>query len=219
MIERKKHPFFIATGCLLLFILISVLSSFNQLVNFDQTIISALTDGISPLFLAIMTGITKFGSGEVMLILTVAIGFLLFIRKMWGYAIFLFTLMFGGIALNFILKILFQRERPGEMSVIEVFGYSLEIASYSFPSGHTMRSVIFFSFLSYFCIRIIRNSFAKASVTILFISMIILVALSRIITGAHFPSDILAAGTISIAWFYFCLLVLRILFKDKLSIT
>ncbi|MCL7746628.1 phosphatase PAP2 family protein [Halalkalibacter alkaliphilus] len=219
MADSNKHQFFIATGCLILFIFISILSYRDQLVFFDQTIISWVTEGASPLLISFMEGITKIGSGEVILVTSFAIGFYLLVRKMWGYALFLFTVTFGGIALNFLLKILFQRERPGEMSVIEVFGYSLEIASYSFPSGHTMRSFIFFSFLIYICVHIIRGSFAKVSFTLLFISMIVLVSLSRVIVGAHFPSDILAAGTISIAWFYFCLLFLRFLLKGRISYT
>ncbi|WP_161784648.1 hypothetical protein [Halalkalibacter okhensis] len=41
--------------------------------------------------------------------------------------------------MNFGLKLLYQRERPGVEREIEVFGNSLDLISYSFPSGHTMR--------------------------------------------------------------------------------
>jgi len=45
--------------------------------------------------------------------------------------------------------------------------------------------------------------------------IIVTVALSRIIVGAHFPSDILAAVTISITWFYFTLMTLATVVKKK----
>ncbi|GAE24399.1 phosphoesterase [Halalkalibacter wakoensis JCM 9140] len=205
----------IATGCLILFVLISIFSIQNQLVLIDQMIISFLVERSSTFLVTVMEAITKIGSGETILLLTFIIGGFLLVKKMWGVAILLFTLSFGGIALNFFLKILFQRERPGEMSVIEVFGYSLEIASYSFPSGHTMRSVILFSFLIFLCYRLVRHSLSKMMVLVLFMILIVAVALSRIIVGAHFPSDIFAAITISITWFYFCLFLLRYIFRNQ----
>lgn len=117
----------------------------------------------------------------------------------------MYVLTGGGILLNFTLKVAFQRERPGELKSIEVFGHTLEIASYSFPSGHTMRTVLLFSFLIFICYKYLSEKFTKAAVISALIALIGLVALSRIITGAHFPSDILAAITISISWFYLCL--------------
>lgn len=123
----------------------------------------------------------------------------------------MFSLTFGGIILNFLLKILFQRERPGEMSVIEIFGYSLEMSSYSFPSGHTMRIVLFFFFIMYIGCYFIKNTPVKISIIVAMSLLTVSVLLSRIIVGAHFPSDILAAVAVSISWFYFCLLTLEYL--------
>ncbi|MFC0557960.1 phosphatase PAP2 family protein [Halalkalibacter alkalisediminis] len=40
-------------------------------------------------------------------------------------------------------------------------------------------------------------------------------ALSRIIVGAHFPSDIFSAITISISWCFVCLIMLRQILRIK----
>ncbi|MBM4763829.1 phosphatase PAP2 family protein [Bacillus sp. B15-48] len=215
MLQQQRKHAFIAVSCLILFIIISILSLRNQLTRMDEVIISFFIERSSSFHDSVMEVVTKIGSGETILLLTVVIGGYLLYKKMWGFAILLFTVSFGGIALNFILKILFQRARPGEMTVIEVFGQSLEIASYSFPSGHTMRSVLLFSFLFFLCARLLRNSIAMNTFSTLFIIMMGIVALSRVIIGAHFPSDILAAITISIFWFYFCLITFRILFRNS----
>ncbi|MFC0470718.1 phosphatase PAP2 family protein [Halalkalibacter kiskunsagensis] len=216
MVQANVKQIIIGLSCLMLFFAISILSIQNQLIVMDQSIISFLFEKSSSFLVSVMEGITKIGSGESIIVLTALIGSYLLFKKMWGFATLLVILTFGGFALNFFLKVLFQRERPGEMSVIEVFGYSLELASYSFPSGHTMRSVILFSFLILLCYRFVKSPLKMITISSLFIVMIISVALSRIIVGAHFPSDIFAAITISISWFYFCLITLRYIFRNKL---
>lgn len=182
----------------------------NMLATFDQAIISWFTDNTSATIMTIMQTVSKIGSSEIILILTFVIGIYFLVKKMWRHSIFVVFLMFGGIVFNFILKVLFQRERPGEMSVIEAFGYSLEIPSYSFPSGHTMRSMMLFAFLIYMCVLLFKNSRIKLLCVVLLSIMIACVAVSRIVVGAHFPSDVIAAGTVSIAWFYFSLKIFRL---------
>ncbi|WP_017726064.1 phosphatase PAP2 family protein [Halalkalibacterium ligniniphilum] len=216
---QKNNNIYIMISSFFLFLIISILSMRNKLTLLDQSIISSLTDGTSTIVMTLMELVTKIGSGEMILIATLIISIFLMVKKMRKHVILLFLLTFGGIVLNFALKILFQRERPGEMSVIEVFGYSLEIASYSFPSGHTMRSVLLFSFLIYMSYHFIKKPFARVAVIGLLSFMILLIALSRIIVGAHFPTDILAAVSISIAWFYSCLILLQYLLKISSRIT
>lgn len=207
---------YIMISCFILFIIISILSIQNQLYVFDQTLISILNkDNYSVPFNLFMENITKVGSGEVTIIISLLLLLILATKKMWGYSLLLCSTVYGGIILNFILKIIFQRERPGEMREIEVFGNSLEIASYSFPSGHTMRSVILFMFVMFVCYHFIQNITLKTICIATPLLLIVAIALSRVVIGEHYPSDILAAITISIAWFYFCLSMLRIMFKRR----
>lgn len=209
-LSNFKYDTYLMIGSFLLFLLIAFLSMNNMLATFDQAIISWFTDNTSATIMTIMQTVSKIGSSEIILILTFVIGIYFLVKKMWRHSIFVVFLMFGGIVFNFILKVLFQRERPGEMSVIEAFGYSLEIPSYSFPSGHTMRSMMLFAFLIYMCVLLFKNSRIKLLCVVLLSIMIACVAVSRIVVGAHFPSDVIAAGTVSIAWFYFCLKIFRL---------
>ncbi|PPA69559.1 phosphatase PAP2 family protein [Jeotgalibacillus proteolyticus] len=213
--KNNIHIFFPVT-CLILFILISVLSWREQLELIDSLIIDGLARWISPAIVMLMEGITKIGSGETILILTFLLSLYLLFKKLWKEIIFLYVLTLGGILLNFLLKVGFQRQRPGEMSSIEVFGNSLEITSYSFPSGHTMRSVLLFSFLIYLSLVYLNKLTIKTAIIFSLITMIFLVAISRIIIGAHFPSDIFAAITISITWFYLCLSGIRLTLLKEL---
>ena len=210
-IYKNIHLYF-PLACFALFVFISILSLRDQLLAVDYRIIDALATS-NPLVSQAMVGVTQIGSSEAILLVTVFVSFFLLYFRLWRETAFLYVLTIGGIALNFLLKIAFQRERPGELKSIELFDVSLEIASCSFPSGHTMRSVLLFTFLIYIIHHIMKRASIRISVIAALASIILLVALSRIIVGAHFPSDIAAAMAISISWFYLCLS----LFRNKLS--
>ncbi|MCD8508643.1 MAG: phosphatase PAP2 family protein [Bacillus sp. (in: Bacteria)] len=135
--------------CSIVFLITSLLSVNNLTSPFDQTIIQWSETISTPFLMQLMSFVTFIGSGEfIFLMMLCLLGFFLY-KKNWYQSIFIVWLTVSGVFLNFILKLLFQRERPGEISYIEVFGYSLEIASYSFPSGHTMRTVLMFLLLIY----------------------------------------------------------------------
>lgn len=166
---------------------------------------------------AFIAGVMKYasfiGSSEMVLLITVIIGIVLLIKRSWRILFFFFTLSVGGVFLNLFLKLLIQRARPGdEVSYIEVFNLNLEIQSYSFPSGHTMRATILFLFLIYLTYKYINNTGIKMGYYFVFVLLIFAVALSRIMLDAHFVTDIAGAILVSIFWFF---LILYFFHKPK----
>src|SRR5699024_11086758 len=104
---------------------------------------------------------------------TVMSGVVLLIRRSWKHLCFFFVVAVGGVALNLALKMLIQRARPGdETKFIEVFDFSFELQSYSFPSGHTMRATILFLFLIYLSIFALRRVSVKVVSTIIYLALI-----------------------------------------------
>lgn len=192
---------------LIIFFISSFYSVYRTDTLFDMLIIQWVSQTISPAGIVVMETITFLGSGEVILVLTFLVAAVLFLKKHIYMALLLFFTTVGGMALNLALKFAFQRERPGEMSYIEVFGYSIELASYSFPSGHTMRSVILFAFLIYISWLFISSPVIKTFAYAGSIIMIILVGASRIIVGAHFPTDVIAAVSVSFVWVCFSVFI------------
>lgn len=188
-----------------IFILVTFLSLQHHTVTFDRRLMYWLTEVTPGHVSQWMSALTILGSGEVIVILTFIIFLALMLYRRFEYALMLLMVSIGGIALNFLLKILFQRERPGDMTVIEMFGFSLEVASFSFPSGHTMRSVLLFSFLILLTLRHAGGKVMKVVLTLMLLCLISLIAISRILVDMHFPTDILAAVSISIFWFFACL--------------
>lgn len=158
----------------------------------------------------IMLIISLIGSSEVILLTTVIISAVFLVKRYWQLLSFFMFVSVGGVALNFLLKILFQKERPGgNVSSIEVFNFSFDIPSYSFPSGHMMRVTLLFLFLIYLSYSFIKNSFLKWTVYLISLLLMIGVAFSRIFLDAHFLSDIIGAVSISITWFCLVLLIFK----------
>lgn len=75
---------------------------------------------------------------------------------------------------------------------------------FSFPSGHTANATVILSLLYYFKFIPEKYKLVKPIATALLSVWIILVALSRVVVGAHFLSDVLFGAAITLAIVYFC---------------
>ncbi len=122
-------------------------------------------------------------------------------RDKWG-ALFFLIAVGGGALLTILLKHLFSRERPSINEAIDAVGYS-------FPSGHSMGSLIFYGFLVYLIIRSSNRewlrwvSFAGLSL------LVLLIGTSRIYLSAHYPSDVAAGYIAGMIWLVLSLMALE----------
>lgn len=204
--ERKKSFLIVAGIFTFLFLMIFLMTTGTNGFIIDETVSFWAQEQSSPLLMTFMAYASVLGSTEMILIVTFIIGLVFLIRRSWRYFFFFFTVSVGGVILNFLLKILIQRARPGEeVSYIETFNLTLNIQSYSFPSGHVMRATIFFSFLIYLTYQLAKRTVVKFGLFIIFIALLIGTALSRVILDAHFVTDVVGGLLISIGWFFLCL--------------
>lgn len=98
----------------------------------------------------------------------------------------------GSALLNLGAKPLFARDRPSLWESIAPEG------NYSFPSGHAMGSMTLACVLVLLCWWTRWRWPAVIAMT----AFVVLVGLSRIYLGVHYPSDILAGWAAAIAWTY-----------------
>ena len=110
----------------------------------------------------------------------------------------------GGIVLNSVLKFVFHRARPHFLDPI------VTLTSYSFPSGHVAGSTLFYGFVAALLVNHTRSLTRHVVIVIGALLMVILVAASRMVLGAHFFSDVLAAFFESFAWLGLCLLSVHV---------
>jgi len=109
--------------------------------------------------------------------------------------------------LNFVnapLKLLIGRPRPSP-DLIEVFAVE---SDKSFPSGHAFYAITIFGFLAYIIFVNLKKSILRTILLAAFTALILLIGVSRVYLGVHWPSDILGGyligGTflILLIWFY-----------------
>lgn len=195
---------------LIVFVLVTFVFTVSNGYGYDQTVMDWVGGMSSSVIEKVMEFISFLGSSEVILLVTFVMAVIFAIKRNWIFTLFFLTVSVGGVALNLILKLLFQRERPGgEVSNIEVFDFSLEIPSYSFPSGHTMRITILLLFLIYISYRFIQSKGLRVASYVVYILTMVGVALSRLFLEVHYLSDTLGAMSVSVVWFCFCLLIFK----------
>jgi membrane-associated phospholipid phosphatase len=100
----------------------------------------------------------------------------------------------GSALLNMAAKQSFARTRPSLWESIAPEG------TFSFPSGHAMGSMT----LAWVCVLLAWRTRWRWPVTISAIAFTLLVGLSRIYLGVHYPSDILAGWTAASVWAASC---------------
>ncbi|HLC72999.1 MAG TPA: phosphatase PAP2 family protein [Candidatus Nanoarchaeia archaeon] len=107
----------------------------------------------------------------------------------------LFTILASlGNVFNPIIKTIVGRERPTNdiASILETKADS------SFPSGHAMGVIIFYGFLLYLTWKLPFKH--KKLISTILIFFIILVGISRVYLGVHWPTDVLGAYIIGLLW-------------------
>src|SRR3954471_17333749 len=98
------------------------------------------------------------------------------------------------MAINTILKNIFQRQRPIEMA------RRIKLPrSHSFPSGHSLLSAATYPIVAHHLVE--RKSLATQSVAHSVAALVIVsVGFSRVYFGVHFPSDVLGGFAAGLGW-------------------
>lgn len=133
---------------------------------------------------------TQFGGIIGTTVLTGGIALLLWGRRMRRMATLLVTGVGGAVVLNLLLKAVFQRDRP------QLWERLVTENSHSFPSGHAMAS----SALAFSLVVIYWPTKWRVPVMLAAGLYMVVIALTRLYLGVHYPTDILAGWAVSAAW-------------------
>lgn len=183
----------------------------NQILTFDVTIRDYIYLFRDPIITELMRGITFLGSAPFLGAATIATVVFLFKSRKKDALVFAFILSFG-VFLNIALKYVFQRPRPDFLPLANE-------SSYSLPSGHSMNSFVFYTCISFFIFRRLKNKSLKIFLMGASILLILLVGVSRIYLGVHYPSDVLAGFLTGLLWFVIVLIFEKtVLFFKLLSV-
>jgi undecaprenyl-diphosphatase len=116
-------------------------------------------------------------------------------RRNWRREAALFTVaVLGAAILEHALKLLFHRTRPDPF-----FGYPAP-GTYSFPSGHALLSFTFYFTLVEVLAPMERRPGKRFLCWTAAMLITLVIGLSRIYLGIHYPSDVLAGYAGAVAW-------------------
>ena len=111
-----------------------------------------------------------------------------------------------GVLLNNLIKIIVRRPRPTTTMVLTSEN------TYSFPSGHSMMSMIFYGLIIYYVIKNMKNKKMKTLLVSLLSCIIFFIGISRIYLGVHYATDVLAAHIIGLLYL---IIFIKIINKKK----
>ncbi len=176
----------------------------------DQRLFLALrnpTDPSEPLgpkwLVEVARDLTALGSIGVLVLLTLAVeGFLLLQRKVRA-ALLVLVAIAGGQILSTLLKLGFERPRPAAIF------HDVWVSTYSFPSGHAMLAAVTYLTLGALLARVQPQLRIKAYLLLVAVLLTVLVGVTRVYLGVHWPTDVLAGWTVGAAWAVFCWLIAR----------
>jgi len=154
----------------------------------------------TPTGTVLFTWITRVGSPVSMAVLGAIGAVVLLIRRERRMFVTWIAAFVGTAVLERTLKVLVHRSRPAYASA------RLAHQSFSFPSGHAMGSFIGFGMLVYVVAahwRLSRR--ARLPLITAAATIILLVGVSRVYLGAHYPSDVLGGYAAAAAWMSACI--------------
>lgn len=182
----------------------------KKVVDIDINISQYIYGFRTPFMTEVMIFISYFGADFILVFSTVIAIVLSWKKHKKESILFAIMLIFGSI-LNTTLKQIFQRPRP---DIDPLF----TLTSYSFPSGHAMNGFVFYATLAYFTYHFSGN--IKRTVLFSFIAgiLILLIGISRVYLGVHYPTDVVAGYLAGLLWFVLVIVVERTLvFRNLLK--
>ena len=205
-IVKNNKRWIIAAICMVVFLIILEDVLDNEIVNFDKAVYSFVISTKSDIVTSFFKNVTFWGSA-VPLISICIVSFIVLKNKKIA-ALILANLTISA-ALNLLLKNVIRRDRP--------IGYRLiEESGFSFPSGHSMASMAFYGLIIYFVIRFVKNRALKIFLSIMLSLLIILIGMSRIYLGVHYPSDVFAGFVFTVAYLIFYItIILKPIVNEK----
>jgi len=172
---------------------------------FDRRIILALRDPTNPSapigpawVQEAARDLTSLGSIIVLAIITLSVSGYLFLARKYAAAWLMIVAVFGGIVLNDLLKSAFARPRP------DILYQAARVFTSSFPSGHAELSAI--TYLTAAALLAESQNSFKIGLYFIAVSALltILIGVSRVYLGVHYPTDVLGGWCIGAAWALAC---------------
>lgn len=144
------------------------------------------------------------GNGFVVLLTLIVTGFLLMSGRR-ATAVFMVIAVAGGFSASHLLKWVIARPRP------EIVSHLSHVYTHSFPSGHAMISAVVYLTLGAIMTTVVGRRRLKWYILSVAFLLTLIVGVSRVYLGVHYPTDVLAGWIAGIAWALLCWVMAKLL--------
>jgi undecaprenyl-diphosphatase len=149
-----------------------------------------------------MLDISSLASTTVLFLMMMALFAYLLAARRPRAALFVLLTLGGGQLLLSLLKLAVDRPRP------EIVSHLVEVLTLSFPSGHAMGAALTYGTLAALACRFAPGRASRICLWAVAVLATLLVGISRVYLGVHWPSDVLAGWCAGAAWAAACWLAL-----------
>ncbi|MEC5191461.1 MULTISPECIES: phosphatase PAP2 family protein [unclassified Arthrobacter] len=168
----------------------------DGVAGLDHPVLAAAKTVRSPALDLIATGYTDVGGTIGMPILALAVMTMLALRRRsWTPVILIVIAAAGSLLMTIAGKSLIGRTRPQLTDAVPPYEYSA-----SFPSGHSLNSVVIAGIVAYLIILRLQSARARVVTALLAGLFAATIGLSRVYLGHHWLTDVLAAWALGAAW-------------------
>jgi undecaprenyl-diphosphatase len=102
--------------------------------------------------------------------------------------------LIGSSLLNVVLKAFLARPRP------DIVPHLVASSGSSFPSGHAMIAAAVYLTIGIMLAETQKRRVVRTYLTAFFAIVVLLIGVSRVYLGVHWPSDVLAGWIVGMAW-------------------
>lgn len=176
---------------IILFLLLAIFFIMGYMVKdssngilFDMAILEEIHSSNNKVIFNIMNFISFIGSEKFLFPAIGAVIIISIINKRYFVTKFLLFNTLGSYLFNHLLKLIFQRTRPLDFFLVEQGGLS-------YPSGHSMVTMSMYLAIAYLLTREERNPRKRRAVYITASFLILLMGISRMYLGVHWPTDVI----------------------------
>ncbi|MGB7343301.1 MAG: phosphatase PAP2 family protein [Pirellulaceae bacterium] len=147
--------------------------------------------------------LTALGGIAVMLIAIASSAGFLAINRAYRTMTVLLISTLSGMGATLLMKSLFARPRP------DFVPHLSHVYTSSFPSGHSMMAAVVYLTLAVLIAPVLRHFWLRFYAIAVAAGLTVLVGISRVYMGVHYPTDVLAGWTAGLVWALTCWLIAR----------
>lgn len=153
----------------------------------------------------VMRDLTALGGIAVLTLTTVAVIGYFALQRKYASMLYVIVTVGGGLLVSSAAKEAFDRPRP------DLVPYGSLVHTASFPSGHSMMAAVAYLTLGVLVARTLSRTRLKVYVLMLAVFATLLVGISRVYLGVHWPTDVVAGWLAGVVWASVCMLGARYL--------